>query len=108
MQIQLTEKAAHKMKSILAEERQDDLKIRIGVQGGGCSGLSYFMTIEKNITERDKVLEQHGVQLCVDAKSAMYLEGIELDFTDGLNGSGFVFNNPNAMRTCGCGSSFSV
>jgi len=108
MQIQLTEKAAKQMKTILNSEAGDDLKIRIGVQGGGCSGLSYFMNIEQQITERDKVFERLGVQLCVDAKSAMYLEGIELDFTDGLNGSGFVFNNPNAMRTCGCGSSFSV
>ncbi|MDQ7052855.1 MAG: iron-sulfur cluster assembly accessory protein [candidate division KSB1 bacterium] len=80
----------------------------MGVQGGGCSGLSYFLSLDKEIRPQDKIPEHDGVKVVVDSKSAMYLEGTILDFTDGLMGRGFVFNNPNAVRTCGCGSSFSV
>lgn len=106
--ITLTEKAAEEIKNIIAQENDHDLALRVGVQGGGCSGLSYFLTLDKDPRAEDKVFEQHGVKVFLDSKSAMYLEGTELDFTDGLNGRGFVFNNPNAIRTCGCGSSFSA
>lgn len=108
MNICLTEKAASEIRAIMAQENETDLKLRIGVQGGGCSGLSYFMTLEKEIRANDRQKEEHGIPLIIDAKSALYLEGTEIDFTDGLNGKGFVFNNPNAQRTCGCGSSFGV
>ncbi|RMD99790.1 MAG: iron-sulfur cluster insertion protein ErpA [Calditrichaeota bacterium] len=106
--IQLTEKAAEEIKKIIEQENDPELVLRVGVQGGGCSGLSYFLTLDKTIRPQDKVLEQHGVKLVIDAKSAMYISGTELDYTEGLMGKGFVFNNPNAVRTCGCGSSFSV
>ena len=106
--ITVTEKAASEIKRIIEQENDTDLKLRMGVQGGGCSGLSYFLTLEKNTTPNDKVFEMHGFNLVVDSKSYMYLDGTELDFTDGLSGRGFVFNNPNAVRTCGCGSSFAA
>ncbi len=106
--IELTDKAVDEIKKILEQENDPDLLLRIGVQGGGCSGLSYFMTLEKEIRPQDKVLEKNGVQVVIDSKSAMYLDGTVLDYVDGLMGKGFVFNNPNAIRTCGCGSSFSV
>ena len=106
--ITITEKAIDEIKKILEQEDEPDLFLRVGVQGGGCSGLSYFLSLDKEIRPQDKILEHDGVKVVVDAKSAMYLEGTILDFTDGLMGRGFVFNNPNAVRTCGCGSSFSV
>jgi iron-sulfur cluster assembly protein len=106
--ITVTEKAAGEIKRIIEQENEADLKLRVGVQGGGCSGLSYFLTVEKEMAPRDKVLDTQGIQLVVDSKSYMYLDGTELDFTDGLSGKGFVFNNPNAVRTCGCGSSFAA
>lgn len=106
--IQLTEKAVSEIRKILEQENEPGLFLRIGVQGGGCSGLSYFLSLDKEMREQDKVLEEEGVKVVVDAKSAMYLEGTVLDYTDGLMGKGFVFNNPNAVRTCGCGSSFSM
>lgn len=106
--INLTEKAAGEIKNILQQENDPNLVLRVGVQGGGCSGLSYFLTLDNTINPHDKVVEQHGVKVVIDSKSAMYLDGTELDFTDGLMGKGFVFNNPTAVRTCGCGSSFSV
>ncbi len=106
--ITITEKAIDEIKKILEQENEPDLFLRVGVQGGGCSGLSYFLSLDKEIRPQDKILEHDGVKVVVDAKSAMYLEGTILDFTDGLMGRGFVFNNPNAVRTCGCGSSFSV
>ncbi len=106
--ITITEKAIDEIKKILEQENEPDLFLRVGVQGGGCSGLSYFLSLDKEIRPQDKILEHDGVKVVVDSKSAMYLEGTILDFTDGLMGRGFVFNNPNAVRTCGCGSSFSV
>ncbi len=108
MDFNITSKAADEIKKIMTQEQEDDLKLRIGVQGGGCSGLSYFMTIEQNQTENDRKINMHDINLIIDSKSAMYLDGTVVDFSDGLNGKGFVFNNPNAQRTCGCGSSFSV
>ncbi len=108
MQLTITEKAAEEIKRIIEQENDSDLALRIGVQGGGCSGLTYFMTLEKEVRQNDKVFEQNGFKVLVDSKSAMYLDGTQLEFTDGLSGRGFVFNNPNAQRTCGCGSSFAA
>lgn len=82
--------------------------IRVGVKGGGCSGLSYDLTFDHIINDNDKEFEDRGVKIVCDKKSILYLAGTELDFSGGLNGKGFIFNNPNANRTCGCGESFSM
>ena len=82
--------------------------IRVGVKGGGCSGLSYDLSFDTDMKEGDRVFEDKGMKVVVDKKSFLYLIGTELDYSGGLNGKGFVFNNPNANRTCGCGESFSV
>ena len=82
--------------------------IRVGVKGGGCSGLSYDLTFDHIVNDNDKEFEDKGVKIVCDKKSILYLAGTELDFSGGLNGKGFIFNNPNANRTCGCGESFSM
>lgn len=82
--------------------------IRVGVKSGGCSGLSYDLKFDKNAADDDKVFEDNGVKIIVDKKSFLYLIGTTLEYSGGLNGTGFVFNNPNANRTCGCGESFSL
>ena len=82
--------------------------VRVGVKSGGCSGLSYDLTFDKNQQENDKIFEENDVKLIVDKKSFLYLVGTTLEYSGGLNGKGFVFNNPNANRTCGCGESFSL
>ncbi|MGA1227217.1 MAG: HesB/IscA family protein [Tamlana sp.] len=82
--------------------------IRVGVKSGGCSGLSYDLKFDKENQEDDKVFEDNGVKIIVDKKSFLYLVGTTLEYSGGLNGTGFVFNNPNANRTCGCGESFSL
>jgi len=82
--------------------------IRVGVEGGGCSGLTYKLEFDSQMRPDDKIFEDKGMKIVCDKKSFLYLIGTELDFTDGLNGKGFQFNNPNASRTCGCGESFSV
>jgi iron-sulfur cluster assembly protein len=82
--------------------------VRVGVKSGGCSGLSYDLDFDKSQTEDDKVFEDNGVKIIVDKKSFLYLIGTTLEYSGGLNGTGFVFNNPNANRTCGCGESFSL
>lgn len=82
--------------------------VRVGVKSGGCSGLSYDLKFDKNQEEEDKVFEDNGVKIIVDKKSFLYLIGTTLEYSGGLNGTGFVFNNPNASRTCGCGESFSL
>ena len=82
--------------------------VRVGVKSGGCSGLSYDLTFDKNQKEDDKVFEENDVKLVVDKKSFLYLVGTTLEYSGGLNGKGFVFNNPNANRTCGCGERFSL
>ena len=82
--------------------------VRVGVKSGGCSGLSYALTFDKEKQEEDKVFEDNGVKIIVDKKSFLYLIGTTLEYSGGLNGTGFVFNNPNAQRTCGCGESFSL
>lgn len=91
-----------------ADNKPADTFIRVGVEGGGCSGLSYKLEFDNVMKEGDQVFEDKGIKIVVDRKSFLYLVGTELQYTGGLNGKGFVFNNPNASRTCGCGESFSV
>lgn len=108
-EIQLTEKAMTEIRKIMGQNNiPETYGLRVGVKGGGCSGLSYSLGFDKEARTGDKVISKDGVQLFVDPKSLFYLSGTELDYTDGLNGRGFVFNNPNASKTCGCGSSFGV
>ncbi len=108
-EISLTEKAMAEIRKIMsANNIPGTYGLRVGVKGGGCSGLSYSLGFDKESRETDKVVKKDDVQLFVDPKSLFYLSGTELDYTDGLNGKGFVFNNPNAAKTCGCGSSFGV
>ena len=90
------------------EQKPLDAFIRVGVEGGGCSGLTYKLEFDNQMRPDDKVFEDKGMKIVCDKKSFLYLIGTELDFSDGLNGKGFQFNNPNASRTCGCGESFSV
>ena len=107
--ITVTEKAKSQLSALMAQSHYDEnYFVRVGVQGGGCSGLSYVLDFDKELKPEDKVFEDKGVKIVVDRKSFLYLVGTELDFTDGLNGKGFNFVNPNATRTCGCGESFSV
>lgn len=106
--IQMTEKAAQQVRVVKEREGRTESLLRMSVVGGGCSGLSYKLSFENEPKERDKVFEVHGVKVVVDSKSLLFLKGIVLDFTDGLTGQGFVFNNPNAKSSCGCGSSFSA
>lgn len=98
----------HAVELIQSENRPADTFIRVGVDSGGCSGLSYKLEFDNTILPTDQVFEDKGIKIVVDRKSFLYLVGTELDYTSGLNGKGFVFNNPNASRTCGCGESFSV
>jgi len=108
-EITITDKAAKEVATIRSENSiPENYLLRIGVKGGGCSGLSYSLGFDGDIHENDETFEINGVKLVVDAKSLFYLGGTELDYSDGLSGRGFVFNNPNAVRTCGCGSSFGV
>ena len=87
---------------------QQDSFLRVGVEGGGCSGLSYKLDFDSAMKDGDQLFEDKGVKILVDKKSFLYLVGTELDYSGGLNGKGFAFNNPNASRTCGCGESFAV
>jgi len=108
--IKVSENAVKKAKSLMEEEGKNPVEafIRVGVKGGGCSGLSYDLSFDTEIKEDDKEFEDNGMKIVVDKKSFLYLIGTELDYSGGLNGKGFVFNNPNANRTCGCGESFAV
>jgi iron-sulfur cluster assembly protein len=107
--ITVTENAkTHALDLIRSENRPADTFIRVGVDSGGCSGLSYKLEFDHTLQPNDQVFEDKGIRIVVDKKSFLYLVGTELDYTGGLNGKGFVFNNPNASRTCGCGESFSV
>jgi iron-sulfur cluster assembly protein len=107
--VTLTAKAATQVRRLMAEGNfPESHGLRLSVKGGGCSGLSYVLGFEEQPKETDALLEQHGIRVFVDPKSLFYLSGTVLDFSDGLNGKGFVFNNPQASRTCGCGSSFGV
>src|ERR1700761_2147484 len=110
MSITLTELAANKIKEIIKEQSlpEGETKLRVGVKGGGCSGFSYLLDLtEEAPGETDEQMESNGVQILIDSKSLLYLEGTEIDFKDDVIQSGFVFKNPNATSSCGCGSSFS-
>ncbi len=107
--ITVTDRAKAKISVLLHDEgKPADSFVRVGVEGGGCSGLSYQLTFDTELKEDDRIFEDKGVKIVVSKKSFLYLIGTELDFSDGLNGKGFQFNNPNATRTCGCGESFSI
>lgn len=105
--ITLTPKAVNEAKRLLAEKEEKNLGLRVGVKGGGCSGLSYSLNFDVR-HEGDNIFEFEGTHVFVDPKSLLYLEGMALDFSDSLEGRGFKFINPNATKTCGCGESFSV
>jgi iron-sulfur cluster assembly protein len=108
-EITITDKAVKEIKKIMDENKiSSEFGLRIGVKGGGCSGLTYTLGFDPETREGDMIVEQDGVRLFVDGKSLFYLSGTQLDFSDGLNGKGFIFNNPNANKSCGCGESFSV
>lgn len=106
--ITVTDSAKKQALRLMEDEGQIGYFIRVGVQGGGCSGLMYQLDFDNKETESDKAFEDNGVKVVVDKKSFLYLVGTTLDFSGGLNGKGFVFVNPNADRTCGCGESFSI
>ncbi|MCF1190573.1 iron-sulfur cluster assembly accessory protein [Mangrovimonas sp. AS39] len=108
--IKVSDTARKKVVELMTEDGFDSSAdfVRVGVKSGGCSGLSYDLKFDKEQLEDDKVFEDNGVRIIVDKKSFLYLIGTTLDYSGGLNGSGFVFNNPNANRTCGCGESFSL
>ncbi len=103
-----TDNAANKVKQLIEEEGNADLKLRVFVSGGGCSGFQYGFTFDEEVNEDDTVLNKNGVQLLIDPMSFQYLVGAEIDYQDGIEGSQFIIRNPNATTTCGCGSSFSA
>ena len=107
--ITVSDKAKEKVSRLIQDANLDDtFRLRASVAGGGCSGLSYKLDFDNEVRPMDQEFEDKGVRVVVDMKSFLYLAGTELDFSDGLNGKGFQFNNPNASRECGCGESFSV
>lgn len=103
-----TESAANKVKTLVEEEKNPNLKLRVSVDGGGCSGFQYAFAFDENVADDDTVVEMNGATMIVDVTSMQYLNGSEVDYLEGLEGARFVINNPNAKSTCGCGSSFSV
>jgi iron-sulfur cluster insertion protein len=106
--LDFSDNAARKVKKIIEEEGNPNLKLRVSVYGGGCSGFQYSFSLEEESKEGDKTIEKMGVSLVIDSMSYQYLAGSEVDFTEGLEGSMFVVKNPNATSTCGCGASFSI
>ena len=106
--ITITENAATHVKNFTSAAGKEKPILRVAVKGGGCSGLTYVLDIADRPGDNDKVIEDQGVTVCVDKKSYVFLAGTELDYSGGLNGKGFVFQNPNAKTSCGCGTSFSV
>ncbi|MDB4048118.1 HesB/IscA family protein [uncultured Polaribacter sp.] len=108
--IKVSDIAKKKVVQLMTDDGFDALTdfVRVGVKSGGCSGLSYDLTFDNKKEENDKVFEENNVKIIVDKKSFLYLVGTTLEYSGGLNGKGFVFNNPNANRTCGCGESFSL
>ena len=107
-QIAFTDSASLKVKSLIEEEENDKLKLRVFISGGGCSGFQYGFTFDEKIQEGDLTVEKNGVILVVDPMSYQYLINAEIDYSEGLEGAQFIIKNPNATTTCGCGSSFSV
>jgi len=105
--LNFTDAAANKVKGLIEEEKNDSLKLRVFVSGGGCSGFQYGFTFDEVINDGDTEVEKNGVTLLIDPMSFQYLVGADIDYTEGLEGSQFVIRNPNAKTTCGCGSSFS-
>lgn len=103
-----TDSAANKVKELILEEGNPELKLRVFVTGGGCSGFQYGFTFDETTNEDDTVMEKNGVTLLIDSMSFQYLVGAEIDYSEGLQGAQFVIKNPNAVSTCGCGSSFST
>ncbi len=110
MSVTITENAASEVKRVISEQGlPEETVLRIGVAGGGCSGFSYKLGFDTQVDEsKDHVIEQHGIRVAVDKKSALFLDGTSVDFYQGLEKRGFTFDNPNAVKSCGCGSSFSA
>ncbi len=110
MSVTISEKAANEMKRVITEQSMsEDTVLRIGVDGGGCSGFQYSLGFDDKSDEaQDLISEQHGIKVAVDKKSALFLDGTTVDFYDGLERRGFTFDNPNATKSCGCGQSFSA
>jgi len=107
--VNITGKAIEEVKKIMKDNNvPGNYGLRIGIKGGGCSGFSYTLGFDGEEKPTDTIIERDGIKLLIDMKSFLYLTGTEIDYTDGLTGRGFVFNNPNAKKTCGCGSSFGV
>jgi len=106
--INITDSAKKRLLTLLKNEEGNKTYVRVGVESGGCSGLSYKLSFDDIKNEDDDLIENNGIKLIINKKSILYLVGTSLEFSDGLNGKGFVFNNPNANRTCGCGESFSL
>ncbi len=106
--INLTARAVEKVRELVSEEENQDLKLRVFITGGGCSGFQYGFTFDETAAEDDTAIEESGVTVLIDPMSFQYLVGSEVDYTEGLEGARFVVNNPNATTTCGCGASFSI
>lgn len=106
--ITLSERAVHKVRELISEEENHELKLRVFITGGGCSGFQYGFSFDEEIAEDDTQIERDGVSMLIDPLSYPYLAGSEVDYTEGLEGSRFIVNNPNAVTTCGCGASFSI
>lgn len=106
--INISDSARDRLTQLLENNGSDNSFVRVGVESGGCSGLSYKLDFDKLKHDDDELIEDNDIKLLVNKKSFLYLVGTTLEFSDGLNGKGFVFNNPNASRTCGCGESFSL
>ena len=110
MAIELTETAAREIKTIIEQQElnAENVRLRVGVKGGGCSGFSYLLDLTEQERDTDELFEKHEIKIVCDPKSYLYLNGTTIDFKDEIMQRGFVFNNPNATNTCGCGSSFSA
>ena len=106
--ITISDSAKERLLHLLEKKREKNSYVRVGVESGGCSGLSYKLDFDNTKKDDDELIEDNGISLLINKKSFLYLVGTTLEFSDGLNGKGFVFNNPNANRTCGCGESFSL